>query len=171
MDTTEVEIVAKKNLDSVYRVAINYSKNAQDASDAVQNAFLKLLKTDTVFSDEEHIRKWLIKVTINECKSIWRGLSKHSVSSLDELYDNGYEPHAASHDEYHTADRARELWDAVMHLPAKYSIVVHLYYYEGYSVDEISKMVSISKSNVQIRLMRGRTMLKESLEETDYDGK
>ena len=171
MDTTEVEIVAKKYLDTVYRVAINYAKNIQDAGNAVQNAFLKLLKTDTVFSDEEHIRKWLIKVTINECKSIWRRLSKHSVSSLDELYDNGYEPQAASYDEYHTADRARELWDAVMHLPAKYSIVVHLYYYEGYSVDEISKMAGISKSNVQIRLMRGRTMLKESLEETNYDGK
>lgn len=171
MDSTEVEIVAKKYLDSVYRVAINYSKNAQDAGDAVQNAFLKLLKTDMVFSDDEHIRRWLIKVTINECKSIWRRLSKHSVSSLDELTDNGYELPAASQSEYNTIDRARELWDAVMHLPAKYSIVVHLYYYEGYSVDEISKMAGISKSNVQIRLMRGRTMLKESLEETDYDGK
>lgn len=171
MDSAEVEIVAKKYLDSVYRVAINYSKNAQDAGDAVQNAFLKLLKTDMVFSDEEHIRRWLIKVTINECKSIWRRLSKHSVSSLDELTDNGYELPAASQSEYNTIDRARELWDAVMHLPAKYSIVVHLYYYEGYSVDEISKMAGISKSNVHIRLMRGRTMLKESLEETDYDGK
>jgi len=171
MDSAEVEIVAKKYLDSVYRVAINYSKNAQDAGDAVQNAFLKLLKTDMVFSDDEHIRRWLIKVTINECKSIWRKLSKHSVSSLDELTDNGYELPAASQSEYNTIDRARELWDAVIHLPAKYSIVVHLYYYEGYSVDEISKMAGISKSNVQIRLMRGRTMLKESLEETDYDGK
>lgn len=171
MDSTEVEIVAKKYLDSVYRVAINYSKNAQDAGDAVQNAFLKLLKTDMVFSDDEHIRRWLIKVTINECKSIWRKLSKHSVSSLDELTDNGYELPTVSQSEYNTIDRARELWDAVMHLPAKYSIVVHLYYYEGYSVDEISKMAGISKSNVQIRLMRGRTMLKESLEETDYDGK
>ena len=171
MDSTEVEIVAKKYLDSIYRVAINYSKNAQDAGDAVQNAFLKLLKTDMVFSDEEHIRRWLIKVTINECKSFWRKLNRHSVSSLDELYDNGYELPVTSQSEYDTALRARELWDAVMHLPAKYSIVLHLYYYEGYSVDEISKMAGISKSNVQIRLMRGRTMLKESLEETDYDGK
>ncbi|MBQ8038718.1 MAG: RNA polymerase sigma factor [Lachnospiraceae bacterium] len=171
MDSAEVEIVAKKYLDSVYRVAINYSKNAQDAGDAVQNAFLKLIKTDLVFSDEEHIRRWLIKVTINECKSLWRKLSRHSISSLDELYDNGYELPAASQNEYNTADRARELWDAVMHLPAKYSIVIHLYYYEGYSVDEISNMVGISKSNVQIRLMRGRTKLKESLEETNYDGK
>lgn len=171
MDSAEVEIVAKKYLDSVYRVAINYSKNVQDAGDAVQNAFLKLIKTDMVFSDEEHIRRWLIKVTINECKSVWRRLNRHSVSSLDELYDNGYEPHTASQNEYNMADRARELWDAVMHLPAKYSIVIHLYYYEGYSVDEISKMVGISKSNVQIRLMRGRTTLKESLEETNYDGK
>ena len=171
MDTTEVEIVAKKYLDTVYRVAINYAKNAQDAGDAVQNAFLKLLKTDMVFSDEEHIRRWLIKVTINECKSIWRKLSKHSISSLDELYDNGHELPAASQNKYNTADHTRELWDAVMHLPAKYSIVIHLYYYEGYSVDEISKIVNISKSNVQIRLMRGRTMLKESLGETNYDGK
>ena len=171
MDSAEVEIIAKKYLDSVYRVAINYSKNVQDAGDAVQNAFLKLIKTDLVFSDEEHIRRWLIKVTINECKSLWRRLSRHSVSSLDELYDTGYELPTASQNEYNTADRARELWDAVMHLPAKYSIVIHLYYYEGYSVDEISKIVDISKSNVQIRLMRGRTMLKESLEETNYDGK
>ncbi len=164
MDSAEVEIVAKKYLDSVYRVAINYSKNAQDAGDAVQNAFLKLIKTDMVFSDEEHIRRWLIKVTINECKGVWRTLNRHSISSLDELYDTGYELPASSQNEYNTADRARELWDAVMHLPAKYSIVLHLYYYEGYSVEEISKMVGLSKSNVQIRLMRGRTKLKESLE-------
>ena len=51
-----------------------------------------------------------------------------------------------------------------MHLPAKYSIVLHLYYYEGYSVDEISKIVGLTQSNVQIRLMRGRKMLRESLE-------
>jgi len=171
MDSTEIEIVAKKYLDSVYRVAINYSKNAQDASDAVQNAFLKLIKTNLVFSDDEHIRRWLIKVTINECKSFWRKLNRHSISSLDELYDNGYELSVASQYEYNTGDHARELWDAVMHLPAKYSIVLHLYYYEGYSVEEISKIVGISKSNVQIRLMRGRTKLKESLEETHYDGK
>ena len=171
MDSTEVEIVAKKYLDRAYRVAINYAKNVQDAGDAVQNAFLKLLKTDIVFSNDEHIRRWLIKVTINECKSVWRRLSKHSVSSLDELYDSGYEPLAVSQDEYDAADCARELWDAVMHLPPKYSIVLHLYYYEGYSVDEISKMAGISKSNVQVRLMRGRTMLKTSLEETNYDGK
>lgn len=69
-----------------------------------------------------------------------------------------------SEDEITSAIRARELWDAVMHLPAKYSIVLHLYYYEGYSVDEISKMVGLTQSNVQIRLMRGRKMLKESLE-------
>ncbi len=170
MDSTEVGIVAKKYLDSVYRVAINYAKNTQNAGDAVQNAFLKLLKTDMVFSDEEHIHRWLIKVTINECKSLWRRLNRHPISSLDELYDAGYELPATSQNEYDTALRTRELWDAVMHLPAKYSIVIHLYYYEGYSVDEISHMVGISKSNVQIRLMRGRTKLKESLEETNYDG-
>ena len=168
MDTTEVEIVSKKYLDSVYRVAINYAKNAQDAGDAVQNAFLKLIKTDMVFSDEEHIRRWLIKVTINECKSIWRKLSRHSISSLDELYDNGYELPAASQNEYNTADHTRELWDAVMHLPAKYSILIHLYYYEGYDVRETADLMGANPSTVQTWLMRAREKLKTKLEEAEH---
>ena len=169
MNSAEVEIVAKKYLNSVYRVAINYSKNAQDAGDAVQNAFLKLLKTDMVFSDDEHIRRWLIKVTINECKSIWRRLSKHSVSSLDELTDNGYELPAASQSEYNTIDRARELWDAVMHLPAKYSIVVHLYYYEGLKAEEIAKLQGITAGAVRMQLSRGREKLKALLLHDDTE--
>ena len=117
-----------------------------------------------VFSDEEHIRRWLIKVTINECKSVWRRLSRHSVSSLDELYDNGYELPVASQNEYYTADRARELWDAVMHLPAKYSIVIHLYYYEGYSIKEIASILKLPSATVGTRLSRARSILKNILE-------
>ena len=67
MKKADVEAIADRYLNSVYRVAVNYCKNADDASDAVQNAFLKLLNTDMVFNDDEHVHRWLIRVTINEC--------------------------------------------------------------------------------------------------------
>ena len=54
MDRAWFESVAEKYLDSVYRAAVNYCKNADDAADAVQNAFFKLMTTNTVFEDDEH---------------------------------------------------------------------------------------------------------------------
>lgn len=95
MDTETVEKVAQKYLDSLYRLAITYCRNSEDAEDAVQNAFLKLMKSDMVFTDDEHIHRWLCKVTINECKSFWRSFSRHPQISLEEsIQDENSELHA-----------------------------------------------------------------------------
>lgn len=72
MDSAEYIRIAEKYTDIVYRAAISYCKNKTDAEDAVQNTFMKLLGTDTQFSDEEHIRKWLIRVAVNECRNVWK---------------------------------------------------------------------------------------------------
>ena len=61
--------------------------------------------------------------------------------------------------------QSRELFEEVIKLPDKYRIVIHLFYYEDYSVREISNILKISESNVKIRLSRGRAMLKDSLKE------
>lgn len=155
MDSEEYIRIAEKYTDTVYRAALSYCKNKTDAEDAVQNAFVKLLRTDTQFSDEEHVRKWLIRVTVNECKNVWKSFWHRNIISFDELEK---EP------EYTEPDK-QEILSEIMKLPAKYSIVIHLYYYEGYSVKEIAQILSISESNVQIRLMRARNKLKEMLEE------
>ena len=161
LNTEMVERVARKYLDSLYRLAITYCRNSEDAEDAIQNAFLKLMKTDTEFSDDEHIHRWLCKVTINECKTIWRLFNRHPVISLEEyMEDNDLELNTVADI---SPDTCREIRDAVMNLPTKYRVVLYLYYYEGYSAEEISQMVGISQSNVQIRLMRGRNKLKELL--------
>lgn len=159
MDSVKIEKIAQQYLDSIYRIALNYCKNAEDAADAVQNAFLALAQTDREFADEEHIHRWLIKVAINECKKNWRIFSRHPIVSLEQVCEEDGVLSDVSPDD---ADRARELWDAVMRLPAKYSAVLHLYYYEGYSADEISKMMGISVSNVLVRLNRGREMLRKA---------
>lgn len=149
------EEIAERYTDVVYRAALNYCKNKNDAEDAVQNAFMKMLQSKVEFQDEEHIKRWLIRVVINECKNMWNSFWRKKVSSLEEL---DYEIETFSENE-------KELFEEVMKLPAKYSIVLHLYYYEEYSVREIAGLLYISESNVQTRLMRGRNKLKQQLQE------
>lgn len=155
MEEVEFNRIANKYIDVIYRSVLVYCKNKSDADDAVQNAFYKLLITDTEFKDDDHIRKWLIKVAINECKSIWRSFWYKNVTSFEELET---EP------EYIDPEK-NEVFSEVMKLPRKYSIVLHLYYYEGYGCREIAAVLGISESNVQTRLMRGRNILKEKLKE------
>ncbi|MGN1432779.1 MAG: RNA polymerase sigma factor [Ruminococcus sp.] len=155
METSEYIRIAEQYTDIVYRAALSYCKNINDAEDAVQNTFVKLLKTDTEFNDDEHIRKWLIRVAVNECKNIWKSFWRRNVTSFEELEK---EP------EYLESDKT-ELFSEVMKLPQKYRVVLHLYYYEGYCVKEIAQLVGISESNVQTRLMRARNKLKLQLEE------
>lgn len=152
----DYEKIVEENINFVYRAAVCYCKNTRDAEDIVQNTFLKLLQSGQEFQDKEHTRKWLVRVAVNECKNMWKSYWNRNVISLETLE---YEKEAVRTDEQ------KELLQAVMGLPPKYRIVIHLYYYEGYHVKEIADMLHLSESNVQIRLMRARKKLKEYLKE------
>ncbi|MCR5206572.1 MAG: sigma-70 family RNA polymerase sigma factor [Lachnospiraceae bacterium] len=168
MDKAKVESIAVKYLDSIYHIAVNYCKNAEDAADAVQNAFLKLLTADMVFNDDEHIHRWLIRVTINECKKVWRSFWHRNIGSLEALYEtNENDPILLQADDGQ-AEVKREMAEAVLHMPPKYSTVLHLHYYDGYTVDEIADLLGLTPSNVAVRLHRGRQKLKETLRKGDY---
>lgn len=145
---------AERYLDMVYRIALNWFRSPADAEDAAQNAMLRLWQTDTEFRREEHLRYWLVRTTLNECKRIsghpWR---KRTVS-----LENCPEPVFS--------DPARQtLFQEVMELPMKYRLLLYLYYYEGYSVDEVGEMLRLKASTVQTRLARGRAKLRTQLEE------
>ena len=65
---------------------------------------------------------------------------------------------------------SQELFETVMKLPEKYRTVIHLFYYEDYSIKEIADILKISESNVKVRLNRGRTVLRDTLKEAwDYE--
>ena len=155
MNHTEYQRLATLYLDTIYRVALNGCKNHADAEDVVQNTFLKLLRAENEFTDDDHVRKWLLRVAINECNSLWRSPWKKHTTSLDEL----------STEPIFTSPEKSALYHAVMKLPVKYRQVIHLYYYEGYSVREIAELLRISETAVQTRLLRARKQLKESLKE------
>ena len=150
--------------DSMLRIAVNYCKTMQDAEDIVQEAFIKLFETETVFQNEEHARRWLIRVTINACKnhlsSAWRrrmqpmGFQELELVLGQAESDSGWMP---------GDEEARQLYQTVSSLPGKYRSVVHLYYYESYSVKEIAQILQQKETTIQTRLMRARKLLKQRL--------
>ena len=143
-------------LDTVYRVAFNYIKSAADADDVTQNVFLKLLKEQKPFESDDHVKNWLIRVTLNECKNLVRSKWwKHE--AFEEYAENLSFDNPAQSD----------LFYAVMALPKKYRVPIYLHYYEEYSTQEIARILKVSKNTVCTQLRRGRELLRESLQEVD----
>ena len=155
MDTNEYERLTSLYLDSIYRVALNGCRNYADAEDVVQNTFLKLWNRKEDFESDEHARKWLIRVAINDCNSLWRSSWKRRTTYLDEL----------SQEPVFSTPEKSCLYSAIMELPAKYRQIIYLYYFEDYSVKEVAQIMGISESAVQTRLLRARQKIKERLKE------
>lgn len=151
---TEFTAAAERHLDMVYRIALNSLRHPADAEDAVQNTMLRLWRTDTDFTGEEHLRRWLARVAVNESRRIAAHPWRRRAVSLEEAREPVFQ------------DRERrELYEAVMGLPAKYRAPLYLYYYEGYAVAEIGEILGLKPSTVQTRLSRGREKLKTMLTE------
>lgn len=150
MEEAMFEHLFQKYKDMIYRVAFLYLKNEADALDIVQNTFIKLLKKND-FNDEEHLKRWLLRVYINLCKNNLKSYWKRNVSVFEEKF-------------YQLENSDLKLQELVFKLAPKYKGVIHLYYYEGYSVKEISVILKISEAAVKQRLKRARTKLKIELE-------
>ena len=150
-----VEILMEKYKNNIYAIAFNICKNSGDAEDVVQDTFIQYISLKKDFETEEHIRAWLIRVAINKAKNKNINFFRTKVVSLEDYMETlTFE-----------SEESSELFEAVMTLPEKYRITIHLFYYEDYSVNE-----KISVSNVKTRLSRGRMLLKEKLKEAwDYD--
>jgi len=136
----------------IFRVALNHLGSACDADDAVQDVLLKLYTAAPVFENENHIKSWLIRVTINHCKSLLRAPWRRSLRLED--FELSFESPEQS-----------ELFYKVMALPEKYRIVLYLHYYEDYSVREVAELLGITISAVTTRLNRARNKLKLELGE------
>ncbi|MDO4516779.1 MAG: RNA polymerase sigma factor [Bacillota bacterium] len=154
---TETEFLPLFDLhhNMVYRLALSCTHSPQDAEDIVQTVFLKLLDSKHPPTHGKE-RAWLAQVTVNACRDLLRSRSRQRWEPLEETIP-------CARPEEHA------LLDAVLALPPKYRAAVHLHYYEGYSYDEIARILRISPPAVSMRLHRARNMLRSSLEE-DKDG-
>lgn len=145
--------IVKQYSSMLLRIACTRLDSAADAEDAVQEVFLKLLDSRPVFRDAGHEKAWLIRTTLHRASDIRRKAERKNIP-LDELIQT-----AAPKDE------GTVLLAAVRALPEKYSAVIHLHYYEGYSIQEIAKLLGLPAGTVGVRLARGRERLRQMLKE------
>lgn len=155
MDQSTFARLADRYMDMVYRLACNYLRSPQDADDVTQETFLRLLRTNTAFESEEHVKRWLVRVAINEAKRLQCSPWRRHAAPLSGLEETPLFPD----------EEQRELFDAVMELPRKYRVPLYLYYYEGYAAKEVAVLLGRSPSTVQTWLARGREQLKTRLKE------
>ena len=141
--------------DRLFAIAFSVCRNRADADDVVQDTFLKYHTQNRDFESPEHIKAWLIRVAVNRAKdlttSFWR---KNKVIWEEYMGEAVFEDPADS-----------RIFEAVMNLPKKYRIVIHLYYYEEYSVREIARILRCRDGTVKSQLSRGRVLLKNMLRE------
>lgn len=153
---------------SLYRIAFLQLKNAEDAEDVVQEVFCQYIRTDINFESEEHEKAWLIKVTLNFCKKLWRSAWYRHKAPMPETEPYGWNTgEKRLENEYIHKEENAELMRAVWELPDKYREVIHLFYYEELSVKEIAVICGSQESTVTSQLTRGRNILKKRLKE-DY---
>ena len=150
-----VEDTFRKYGDRIFSAAFSVCRNKSDADDVVQDTLIRYFSLNKEFESEEHLKAWLLRVAINRAKDIassfWR---RNTVEWEDYIEDLAFEEPEDS-----------RLFEAVMRLPEKYRTVIHLFYYEDYAVEEISGILRRPAGTVKSQLNRGRTLLKNMLQE------
>lgn len=145
--------IVEKYFDMIYRLALVQVKDKDHADDVVQEVFLRFLKSDKTFETDQHIKAWLLRVAINCCHNVFsNSWHKKTVALSDSEAELSFDMEEKS-----------DVYYAVMDLPSKYKTVIHLFYYEDMSVDEISGLLKINPSTVKSQLSRGRNLLKNKL--------
>ncbi len=154
----EITAIYERQADTVWRVCYSFMRNHADAQDMMHETFLRLIRSGVTFASEKHERAWLIVTASNVCKDALR----HPERIPDALEDH---PDLAAPEQPDSV-----LAEAILRLPTDYKEVIYLYYYEGYSTDEIAKMLGAAPSTVRSRLARARARLKEELEDKSDAG-
>ena len=148
----EINELVGKYSSMLFRISYCILCNSTDAQDAVQETFLKYLTKAPEFLNEEHKKAWLIKVCANTSKNMLMFRLRRETVNIDNLENIGI------------VENDLEAFENIMSLPAKYKVVMTLYYIEGYKCKEIAEIINISDDAVRKRLQKGRELLKAALE-------
>lgn len=138
---------------SMYRLAVGMLQNQQDAEDAVSEAVLRACENIGKLRSTEKFKAWIMQITANEARKIYNQRKRTFVSEHLEEWMPVFE------DEHH------ELWDAVMKLDVAFREAIILFYYDRLSIREIAKVLKVKEGTIKSRLSRGKSQLREMLEE------
>lgn len=140
--------------DTVYRVALAQTGSPSDADDVYQDVFIRLLEHEAPFDNDEHLKAWLIRVTINRCRDLTRLAWNRRTEGLERELASIPAPDAFRAD----------IWEVVGALSPDLRTAVHLFYVEGYSTEEIARIEECKPSTIRTRLHRAREQLRTTLQ-------
>ncbi len=144
----------------LYRIAFSNLRNRADAEDAVQETFLRYLRSEKPIADREHEKAWLIRALLHVCTDILKSSWRRRTVALNEAVTAGgggvFLPYQVKDD---------ETLEAVLKLPIHYRNPIYLFYYEDYSIQEIAEILNEKEGTVKTRLRRGREAVKKMLTE------
>ena len=146
-----LEKMIEKYSNMVYRLAMARTGNIENSEDVYQEVFLRLAKKLPEFKSEEHEKAWLIKVTINCSKNLLNSSFLRRRADIDENIS------------FETQER-HDIYYAFQKLSSHYKTVIHLYYYESYSIKEISKILHTNENTIKTRLSRARKELEKIIQ-------
>lgn len=152
---TEFREFYDRQVKRVYRLAMVLMGNISDAEDVTQTVFLKAWEKKPDFRDSDHEIAWILTTTRNKCKDIHKSFYRRKRTDLE----NAPEPQVTLETQMDS-----EIWEALQSLTEKYRMVLYLYYYEGYSVRELSVILGRRESTLQTQLATGRKQIKSLLE-------
>ena len=147
----EMEKLIEQYKDTLFRIAVAMTGRPTEAEDIVQDVFIRRYEKHPQFDVPAKERAWLIRVTVNLCKDRLRSHWWSKTVPLLDVYPAENE-------------KQQSVMEAVLALPPKYRIVIHLFYYEGYATKEIAQLTQQQESTVRQQLTRARRILKEFLE-------
>lgn len=156
MNTNNIEDIVEKYSDMILRIAYQNLKNKTGAEDILQEVFVKLISVKNRPLEEEHLKAWLIRVTVNLCKNYWKAAWIRKTVPLEENW-------------LQISENNITLWEELWSLPAKYRNTLYLYYYEGYTVPEISVILQIPLNTAYTHLQRAKEKLKVIVLEEESD--
>ncbi|MDE6566436.1 MAG: RNA polymerase sigma factor [Lachnospiraceae bacterium] len=154
LSTQEFENTYHRYKQLLFRIAYSYTKNAEDAEDLVQEAFMKRLYKAPDFLTEEHEKRWMIRIIVNLSKNHVMSFWHRKRTAMKEISDQAIAD---------LGETRKDLWQEVLALPDKYKISLYLHYYEGYTCKEIAEILDCKESAIKMRLKKGRELLKIEL--------
>lgn len=152
---TEFREFYDRQVKRVYWLAMVMMGNISDAEDVTQTVFLKAWEKKPDFRDADHEIAWILTTTRNQCKDIHKSFYRRKRADLE----NAPEPQVTLETQMDS-----EIWEALQSLAEKYRMVLYLYYYEGYSMRELSVILRRRESTLQTQLATGRKQMKSLLE-------
>ena len=162
-NSDDIESLIKTYGKDVLKICHYYLRNGQDAEDAFQEVFIKLIRKHSVFHGKSEFKTWLTRIAINTCKDFLKSRSLRNSTDVDgSLLDCNDCFDAAKYDEYD------ELYQIIIALPLDYKDVILLKYYYGYTSKEIAKILKLTEPAVNSRLHRAKIYLKEVLTEKGW---